>query len=270
MLEGKSAAAAKAAAVAAAEKNAAAADDNGRFVVQVGAFAEADKAREVRQKLDKAGLKSYTQVLKTSEASAPACGSAPSPRAPRPIARRVASRPCPCRRPSSPCSHAQADVTLLDWIAVALLVVSMLFGLVRGLVFEVISLAGWVAAFFCAQWLADDVAQWLPFGDPAATWRYAAAFVLVFVAVAFAVGLVAAITRKLIVVVGLRPVDRILGAAFGAARGVVALLALGVMVHLLALGGSVWWHGSQSAIVLDAALQGLKPTLPEKLASYLP
>jgi len=47
-------------------------------------------------------------------------------------------------------------VALLDWIAVALLVVSMLLGLFRGLVFEVMLLTGWVVAFFCAQWLADE------------------------------------------------------------------------------------------------------------------
>ncbi len=161
-------------------------------------------------------------------------------------------------------------MAVLDWIAIALLVISMLFGLVRGLVFEVISLAGWVAAFFCAQWLADDVGRWLPFGDPAAAWRYAAGFALVFVAVAFGVGLVAALTRRLVAAVGLRPVDRVLGAAFGTARAVVALLALAVVVHLLALSDSAWWRESRSAIVLDAALQGLKPALPEKLASYLP
>ncbi len=161
-------------------------------------------------------------------------------------------------------------MALLDWIAVTLVVVSMLFGLVRGLVFEVISLAGWVVAFIVAQWLASDVAAWLPVGDPEATWRYPLAFVLVFVAVAFGVGLVAALTRKLISAVGLRPVDRILGGAFGAARGVVALLVLAVTVHLLALSDSAWWRDSLSANVLDAALQGLKPALPEKLASYLP
>ncbi|MEJ7687440.1 MAG: CvpA family protein [Variovorax sp.] len=161
-------------------------------------------------------------------------------------------------------------MAVLDWTAIALLVISMLFGLVRGLVFEVISLAGWVAAFFCAQWLADDVGRWLPVGDPAAAWRYAAGFALVFVAVAFGVGLVAALTRRLIAAVGLRPVDRVLGAAFGTARAVVALLALAVVVHLLALSCSAWWRESRSAIVLDAALRGLKPALPEKLASYLP
>ena len=38
-----------------------------RFVVQVGAFAEADKAREVRLRLERAGLKTYTHVAETKE-----------------------------------------------------------------------------------------------------------------------------------------------------------------------------------------------------------
>lgn len=41
--------------------------EEGRVVVQVGAFADADKAREVRQKLERAGLKTYTQVADTKE-----------------------------------------------------------------------------------------------------------------------------------------------------------------------------------------------------------
>jgi DedD protein len=38
-----------------------------RLVVQVGAFADAAKAREVRLKLEKAGLKTYTQVADSKE-----------------------------------------------------------------------------------------------------------------------------------------------------------------------------------------------------------
>lgn len=45
---------------------AAAAGDN-RFVVQVGAFADADKAREVRLKVERSGLKTYTHVAETKE-----------------------------------------------------------------------------------------------------------------------------------------------------------------------------------------------------------
>ena len=38
----------------------------GRFVVQVGAFADADAVREARAKVEKLGLKTYTQVVETS------------------------------------------------------------------------------------------------------------------------------------------------------------------------------------------------------------
>ena len=41
--------------------------EDGRFIVQVGAFADADKAREARSKLERAGLKTYTQVVDTKD-----------------------------------------------------------------------------------------------------------------------------------------------------------------------------------------------------------
>lgn len=39
----------------------------GRFVVQVGAFSDAGKAREARLKVERAGLKTYTQVVETKD-----------------------------------------------------------------------------------------------------------------------------------------------------------------------------------------------------------
>ncbi|MGA8391302.1 MAG: SPOR domain-containing protein [Burkholderiaceae bacterium] len=41
--------------------------DAGRFIVQVGAFADADKAREARLKVERAGVTTYTQVVETPE-----------------------------------------------------------------------------------------------------------------------------------------------------------------------------------------------------------
>ena len=43
-----------------------AATDSGRFIVQVGAFADAGAARETRLKAEKLGLKTYTQVASTA------------------------------------------------------------------------------------------------------------------------------------------------------------------------------------------------------------
>ena len=41
--------------------------ESGRFIVQIGAFADSDKARETRMKVERAGLTTYTQVVETPE-----------------------------------------------------------------------------------------------------------------------------------------------------------------------------------------------------------
>jgi len=43
------------------------ADSAPRFIVQVGAFAEEKKSNEVRSKLEKAGIKTYTHIAQTKE-----------------------------------------------------------------------------------------------------------------------------------------------------------------------------------------------------------
>ena len=53
-------------------------------------------------------------------------------------------------------------MALLDGVFAGVLLLSMVVGAWRGLVYEVLSLAGWVAAFLLAQWLAPDVAAHLP------------------------------------------------------------------------------------------------------------
>ena len=157
-----------------------------------------------------------------------------------------------------------------DWILVALLAASMLLGALRGLVYEVLSVMGWIAAFLLAQWFAPTVSEKLPMQGSGETLRFAAAFVLVFIASVFAAGLISSLMKKLISAVGLRPVDRILGAIFGAFRGLILLLALSVVVHMTALHESEWWTDSKGTPMLMTLLKGIKPMLPEKFGAYLP
>lgn len=160
-------------------------------------------------------------------------------------------------------------MTTTDWILAAVLALSLLVGVWRGLVFEVLSVLGWAAAFFLAQWLAPVVASQLPLDALGESTRYAAAFVLTFVLAVFAAGLLAALLRRLVSVVGLRPVDRVLGAAFGLVRGLVILLAVTVVVEMTALNNSAWWQQSPGASLLTVTLAGLKPALPEGFARFL-
>ena len=158
----------------------------------------------------------------------------------------------------------------LDWVLLAVLLASLLLGAWRGLVFEVLSVLSWLVAFVLAQMLAPDVGAWLPMGGSAEPVRYAAGFVVVFIAAVFAGGLAAWLVKKLIEAVGLRPVDRTLGAAFGVVRGAVLVLAAAVVVNMTPLKAGVWWTESKGADVATAALKGLKPVLPERFGQYLP
>lgn len=158
----------------------------------------------------------------------------------------------------------------LDWIFLAVLLLSMVIGAWRGLVFEVLSLLTWAAAFVLAQWFAPDAAGWLPMGNAAEPVRYAAGFVLVFILSIFAGSLVAFLIKKLVAAVGLRPADRLLGAGFGLLRGVVLLLAVTVVVGMTSLHTATWWQEAAGPKVTSVVLGGLKPLLPEEFGKYLP
>ena len=160
-------------------------------------------------------------------------------------------------------------MTPLDWILAGVLLFSLLLGAWRGLVYEVLSVLGWAASFYAAQWFAPQVAVLLPWQSASEPVRYAAAFVLVFIVALFVAGLLAALLKSLVDAIGLRPVDRTLGAAFGVLRGMILLLAATVVIDMTALKSSAWWQESIGAQTLTATLAGLKPMLPGQFAKYL-
>jgi membrane protein required for colicin V production len=158
----------------------------------------------------------------------------------------------------------------LDWIFLSVLGASFLLGAWRGLVYEVLSVMSWIAAFVVAQWLAPDAAALLPVQRAPEAGRYAIGFIVVFIGVVIAGALLAWATKKLIQSVGLRPVDRTLGGAFGLIRGAVLVLAVAVVVNMSPARRAAWWTESKGAEVSMAVLRSLKPTLPERFGQYLP
>lgn len=162
------------------------------------------------------------------------------------------------------------DLPLLDWVLLAVLVVSLLLGAWRGLVYEMLTCAGWVAAFFFAQWWASDLATRLPLGNASAALRHAVAFVAIFIVGVFGSGLIAALLRRLVRAAGLRPVDRVLGAGFGLVRAAVLLLALAVLAALTPLHEAASWRESHGARWLEAALASLRPVLEQTFGAQLP
>jgi membrane protein required for colicin V production len=161
-------------------------------------------------------------------------------------------------------------LSAVDWILLAVLGLSLLLGLWRGIVQEVLSLVGWVAAFYVSQMYAPMAAAWLPMEGSSQMLRYAAGFVVVFIAVLVATVLVSWVIKKLISAVGLGPLDRLLGSLFGLMRGVVILLAVTVFVGMTPMRDTEAWKQAQGTQWLQQFLHVLKPVLPADFGKYLP
>ena len=104
-------------------------------------------------------------------------------------------------------------------------------------------------------------------------WRLPAAQLRALLAIflsVFVAALLARLAKTLFSMVGLQPVDRILGAVFGLVRGTVLVLAAAVVVTMTPLQTSDWWRDSVGAGIASAAIKGLKPLLPQEFGKYLP
>ena len=158
----------------------------------------------------------------------------------------------------------------LDWLILLVGAVSIVVGLVRGFVFECLSLAGWVVAWLAAQWVVPLLAPYLPVGTPGGGLRHGIAFAIAFVLALIVWALLARLIRMAIHATPLSVADRLLGGVFGALRALVLLLALAMVVSLTPAAQSAPWRASTGARGLTQVLVSLKPLLPEPVARLLP
>ena len=153
------------------------------------------------------------------------------------------------------------DIGWVDACLLAILVVSVLVGLLRGFVFEVLSLAGWVVAWLAAQATTPSLSPHLPVGEPGSLVNHVAAFALTFFVVLIVWSLLARLVRGLVRATPLRAIDRGLGALFGLLRGGLLLLLIAAVVDITPAAQSPAWRASAVAGELGALLREIKPWL---------
>ena len=153
-----------------------------------------------------------------------------------------------------------------DWVLLAIVVVSALFGLMRGFVGVAASLVAWVLACWTAFHFGGGVALMLARdGDPSAGQLFAG-YALSFLAVLLVVGLVGWLVRQAVNSVGLSGVDRALGLALGTVRGAFVASALVLMLGLTSLPRDLEWQRSQVVPVFVPGAQWMRGWLPEWVA----
>jgi membrane protein required for colicin V production len=160
-------------------------------------------------------------------------------------------------------------VSWIDYAVLAVLAISIAWGVWRGLVREVISLAGWVMAFLAANLLAEPLAQALPRSIPQPELRVIVAFAAVFVVTLTLATLAAMLLAKALKAAGLGGLDRTLGGLFGVARAALIVLAFALVAGLTSLPRQIAWKESWWGPVLGRTMVQLKPWLPPPLAARL-
>ncbi|GLW59708.1 colicin V biosynthesis protein [Hydrogenophilus thermoluteolus] len=151
-----------------------------------------------------------------------------------------------------------------DLAVVAVIALSVVAGIWRGIVAELLSLAAWgsaiAAGWFWGEALGERVLATV-FSDPRLRWLGGA------VILALAVFLLSAILRALLgevlKVTGLAAFDRFLGAWFGLARGVVVVVFVAQVLLWLGAEKTQWWQAAKTRPWVEAGLAEALLLLPD-------
>ncbi len=160
-------------------------------------------------------------------------------------------------------------MTTVDLVLLGIVALSLLVGLWRGFVEEVFALAVWAFAFLAAfqfsGLLAAELEPWvdMPSG------RQGLAFAAVFLAVLAVGGLLTWLVGQLVQKTGLSGTDRLLGGLFGAARGLLLVLALIIAAGFTPIPLDPWWAESRVIQALLPLADWASGFLPESVLEYL-
>ena len=160
-------------------------------------------------------------------------------------------------------------MTVFDYAVLTIIAASVLLGLWRGVVSEILALAAWIVAFLVARAAAADVANWLAAHIAEPGLRLPVAYVLVFVGVLLVFAIARMLISLMLKAVGLGLLDRLLGAGFGVLRGTLVVLAVVLVAGMTPLPREAWWRDAMLAPPLETVVIAAKPWLPPEAAKRI-
>ncbi|MDT8438788.1 MAG: CvpA family protein [Wenzhouxiangellaceae bacterium] len=158
----------------------------------------------------------------------------------------------------------------VDLAILAILLVSMLVSLLRGFIRETFSLVVWVVAATAGFRFSGDLASWFQGWVSVPSLRALIAFAAVFVLVLVVGGLFGWLLGKLVEKSGLSPTDRMLGALFGLARGLVIVVMAVLLARFTPFPNDPWWDDSRLLPGFEQMADRASTLLPDSLRELLP
>ena len=154
------------------------------------------------------------------------------------------------------------DFHWIDYVIMAIMTVSMITGVFRGFVKEVVSLIIWIAAVWLAYVYATEGAKWLEphISDPST--RFVLAFILIVLALVILGAIINAIISALIRRSPLSGMDRFLGLLFGILRGVFIAALFLLILNMTSLPKEKYEKESKLFPLLTPIVQWMNTFVP--------
>lgn len=137
-------------------------------------------------------------------------------------------------------------MTPVDYILVAIVAVSMLFGAIRGFLRESVALLGWLVGLWLAWRYAPQLQPFLGGSLTDTELQVWVARLLLLLAAILTAWLIGSLLGYLVQRSGLTVgLDRILGAVFGLVRGAVIVGFAVMLAEAAEMNDEDWWRGSR-------------------------
>jgi membrane protein required for colicin V production len=154
-------------------------------------------------------------------------------------------------------------MTLFDYTVLTIVGASVVLSVMRGFTRELLALFAWIAAFVAATTASGTVAAWLTNSISDESVRALTAFVTVFVGTLLLVSVAGLLLSRVVRSAGLGVEDRLLGAIFGLARGLLIVVVAVLLAGLTPLPQQPAWNNAVLSPPLEALAGALKPWLPQ-------
>lgn len=160
-------------------------------------------------------------------------------------------------------------MTAADWLILLVIVTSVVIGLIRGFVVEVMALVVWAVSIIAAALFAPKLADALAGSIDTPSGRIFLAYALVFVGALLVGAIVTWMLRKLVAGTGLTGTDRMLGGVFGVVRGGALVVIVVLMLGLTPFPRETWWRNSRVLPQFVELAERARAMLPVRISDQI-
>jgi membrane protein required for colicin V production len=152
----------------------------------------------------------------------------------------------------------------LDYLLIVLVACSLIAGIMRGLLREVIALVTWITAIWVAWHYSSLVESYLGGALANENVRTWAARALIFIVIVLVGGVIGLLVSHLVRLSIFNGTDRAVGGLFGLLRGFVMAGLFVMLCHAVRLEGEPWWHRSILVPYAEHAANVLRAMVGER------